>query len=193
MAYVTNEMIEAMEERYGMPRHLSMSIEITPPEMIMLQGSKKHDRNHDITVFIFKDYSYREFAGIAKHMFPTGAYRAPSGGAEPGENLEEGALREAKEETGLDIELDRFILHIHVRFSCGPIVENWRSLVFTAIRSGGVLGHLDEIEIRETAWITLEELRGPIRRMLLDTQMGLFEYRVALHDASVEEIEKLRR
>jgi len=193
MAYVTNEMIEAMEERYGMPRHLSMNIEIKPPEMNMLQGSKKHDRNHDVTIFIFKDYSYREFAGIAKHMFPNGAYRAPSGAANPGEDLQAGALREAKEETGLDIELDRFILHIHVRFSCGPVVENWRSMIFTAIWSGGELGHLDEDEIRETKWITLEELQGPIRRMLLDTEMGLFEYRVALHDASVEEIEKLRR
>jgi hypothetical protein len=29
--------------------------------------------------------------------------------------------------------------------------------------------------------------------VLLDTGMGLFAYRVALHDAAVEEIEKLRR
>ncbi|RJP34119.1 MAG: NUDIX hydrolase [Actinobacteria bacterium] len=193
MAYVTNEMIEKMEERYGMPRHLSMTFEIKPPEMNMLQGSKKHDRNHDVTVFIFKDYSYREFAAIAKHMFPKGAYRAPSGAANPGEDLEAGAVREAKEETGLDIALDRFILHIHVRFSCGPVVENWRSLIFTAIQAGGDLGHLDEEEIRETKWVTLEELQGPIRRMLLETDMGLFAYRVALHDASVKEIEKLRR
>jgi len=193
MAYITDEMIEKMEERYGMPHHLSMIFEIKPPEMNMLQGSKKHNRNHDVTIFTFKDYSYREFAAIAKHMFPQGAYRAPSGAANPGEDLEAGALREAKEETGLDIELDRFILHIHVRFTCGPIVENWRSLVFTAIHAGGELGHLDEEEIREAKWITLEELQGPIRRMLLDTDMGLFAYRVALHDASVEEIKKLRR
>ena len=193
MAYVSDEMIELMEERYGMPRHLSMTFEIKPPEMNMLQGSKKHDRNHDITIFAFKDYSYREFAGIAKHMFPDGAYRAPSGAANPGEPLEAGALREAHEETGLEIALDRFILHIHVRFTCGPVVENWRSLIFTALHTGGELGHLDEEEIREAKWITLEELQGPIRRMLLDTDMGLFAYRVALHDASVEEIKKLRR
>jgi 8-oxo-dGTP pyrophosphatase MutT (NUDIX family) len=193
MAYVTDEMIMEMEKRYGQPRHLSLSFEIKPPEMNMLQGSKKDDRNHDITFFIFRDYKYVEFAAIAKHMFPPGAYRAPSGAAHPGEDLELGAVREAQEETGLDIELDRFILHIHARFTCGPEVENWRSLVFTALVTGGKLGHLDEEEIREARWLSLDELQGPVRRVLLDTGMGLFAYRVALHDAAAEEIEKLRR
>ncbi len=193
MAYVSDEMIAAMEERYGAPRHLDLSFEILPAEMKMLRGSKKHDRNHDVTIFIFKDRSYREFAAIAKHMFPPGAYRAPSGAANPGEDLEAGTLREAREETGLEIELDRFILHIHARFTCGPVVENWRSLVFTAMRNGGELRHQDLEEIRETRWVTLEELQGPIREKLLATGMGLFAYRVALHDASVEEILKLRK
>jgi 8-oxo-dGTP diphosphatase len=193
MAYVTDEMIMEMEKRYGQPRHLSVSFEITPPEMIMLQGSRKHDRNHDVTMFIFRDYRYVEFAAIAKHMFPPGAWRAPSGAANPGEELEAGAIREAKEETGLDIELDRFILHIHTRFTCGPESEYWRSLVFTAFVTGGELGHLDQEEIRETSWVSLEELQGPVRKVLLSTRMGLFEYRVALHDAAVEEIEELRR
>ena len=192
MAYVTDEMIAEMERRYGAPRHLDLSFEILPPEMTMLQGSRKHDRNHDVTVFIFRDRSYREFAAIAKHMFPAGAYRAPSGAANPGEDLEAGTIREAREETGLDIELDRFILHVHARFACGPVSENWRSMVFTAIRLGGELRHQDEEEIRETKWVTLEELQGPIREKLLATGMGLFAYRVALHDASVEEILKLR-
>ena len=193
MAYVTDEMIMEMEKRYGQPRLISLTFEINPPEMAMLKGSKKHDRNHDITMFIFRDYKYVEFAAIAKHMFPPGAYRAPSGAAHPGEELELGAIREAKEETGLDIELDRFILHIEARFTCGPEAESWRSLVFTAFIKGGELGHLDEEEIRETRWVSFAELQGPIRSVLLDTGMGLFAYRVALHDASVEEIEKLRR
>jgi len=192
MAYVTDEMIEDMERRYGKPRHISMAFEILPPEMNMLQGSKKHDRNHDLTVFVFRDHDYREFAAIAKHMFPPGAFRAPSGAANPGEPLEEAARREAREETGLDIVLDRFILHVHARFTCGPVAEDWRSLVFTAFRSGGELQPQDREEIRETRWLTLEELQGSVREVLLGTGMGLFAYRVALHDASVAEIEKIR-
>ena len=193
MAYVTDEMIREMEERFGTPRHLRLSFEIKPPEMVMLRGSRKHDRNHDITLFIFRDRSYREFAAIAKHMFPAGAFRAPSGAANPGEPLEDAARREAREETGLEIALDRFILHIHARFTCGPAVVDWRSLVFTALHDGGELAHQDEEEIRETCWLTLEELQGPVRETLLATGMGLFAYRVALHDAAAAEIEKLRK
>jgi len=191
MAYVTDEMIMEMEKRYGQPRRISMTYEINPPEMSMLKGSRKHERNHDVTMFIFRDYRYEEFAAIAKHMFPPGAYRAPSGAAHPGEDLEQGAIREAKEETGLDIELDRFILHIDVRFTRGPEAEDWRSFVFTAFFADGELRHLDEEEIKETRWVSLEELQGPIRKVLLDTGMGLFAYRVALHDAAVEEIGKM--
>ncbi len=192
MAYVSDEMIAEMEERYGAPRHLFPSFEITPPEMSMLRGSKKHGRNHDITLFIFRDCRYVEFAAIAKHMFPPGAWRAPSGAAEPGEDLEEGAAREAKEETGLDTRLDRFILHMHTRFTCGSKAEDWRSLVFTACSDGADLRHIDEAEIRETRWLSLPELQGPVRSVLLETGMGLFAYRVALHDAAVEEITRLR-
>jgi ADP-ribose pyrophosphatase YjhB (NUDIX family) len=185
-------MIQEMEKRYGRPRHLTLTCEIKPPEMSMLQGSKKHGRNHDVTLFIFRDYRYQEIAAIAKHMFPPGAWRAPSGAANPGEDLEAGTLREAREETGLEVTLDRFILHNHVRFDCGLETEYWRSLVFTAMAPEGELGHLDEEEIRETKWISLDELQGPVRQVLLSTGMGLFAYRVALHDAAVEEIEKLR-
>jgi 8-oxo-dGTP diphosphatase len=191
MAYVTDEMIKEMEEKYGTPLYLSMTYEIAQSEMDMVRSSQKHGRNHDITMFIFQDRSCNEFAAIAKHMFPPGVFRAPSGAAEPGESLEDGARREAMEETGLDIELDRFILFIEVLFTYGPETLDWRSLVFTAFRDGGELGQLDFVEIRETTWLTIDELQNSIRQMLLDTGMGLFAYRVALHDASIEEINKL--
>ena len=67
MAYVTKEMIEKMEEEYGIPRHLYVFFEITPPEFSMLRSSRKNERNHDVTIFIFKDRDFHEFAGIAKH------------------------------------------------------------------------------------------------------------------------------
>lgn len=191
MSYVTEEMIEALAARYGAPRHIDLAFEIGKPEFAMLRGSMKDGRNHDVTMFTFRDRGYREFAAIAKHMFPPGAWRAPSGAAHPGEDLDTGAVREALEETGLEIRLDRFILYVHALFTCGPDSEPWRSLVFTAFCDRCDLGPLDTDEIRETRWISLEELQGPVRKTLLETRMGLFAYRVALHDASVEEITKL--
>jgi 8-oxo-dGTP pyrophosphatase MutT (NUDIX family) len=192
MAYVTPEMINEMRDRYGNPRHLSMSYEILPSEMEMVRGSRKNARNHDITMFIFHDRSYSKFAAIAKHMFPQGVFRAPSGGANPGESLQEAALREAMEETGLEIVLDRFILLINAHFTTGAEAEDWRSLVFTAFCQDGELNPIDKLEVREAIWLSVDELQGPVRRKLLETGMGLFAYRVALHDASIREIGKLR-
>jgi 8-oxo-dGTP pyrophosphatase MutT (NUDIX family) len=192
MSYITESMIAAMEEKYGRPRRMEMAVEISPAEFEMLRGSQKHGRNHDITLFIFEDRGYRRVAAIAKHFFPPGAYRAPRGAAGPGEGLEEGARREALEETGLEIVLDRFILRVDALFSCGRELEPWKSLVFTALARDGDLSPRDTEEIREARWLTLEELQGSVRRILLDTGMALFRYRVALHDAAVEEIERLR-
>ncbi|OFW56807.1 MAG: hypothetical protein A2Y75_06470 [Candidatus Solincola sediminis] len=177
------------EDKYGVPRHLSMTFEISEAEFTMLRASRKNGRNHDITMFIFDDRSCRDLAVIAKHMFPPGAYRAPSGAANPGESIEDGAHREAMEETGLEIELDRFILVIHVLFTCGEESESWRSFIFTAFRKGGVLGQHDFVEISETKWVSVEELQGGIRKTLLDSGMGLFAYRVALHDATFKAID----
>jgi 8-oxo-dGTP diphosphatase len=188
--YVTRELLLDMEDKYGTPRHLSMTFEISPPEFNMLRASRKHGRNHDITMFIFRDHNCQELAVISKPMFPPGAYRAPSGAANPGESIEEGAHREAMEETGLEIELERFILLIHALFTCGDESENWRSFVFTAFKTGGSLGQHDFEEISETKWVSVEELQGGIRKILVGSGMGLFAYRVALHDASIKEVDR---
>ncbi len=192
MTYIKRGQIEEMKKKYGVPRELKMVLEITPPEFNMLCASRKNERSHDITLFIFKDRDYREFAAIAKHFFPVGVYRAPSGAAHPGEDFENGAKREALEETGLEIELDRFILIIHATFTCGPEFEDWTSYIFTAFRKSGRLEHRDKEEISETRWLTLEELQNEVREKLMATDIMLFHYRLALHDYSVEEIKKLR-
>lgn len=192
MTYIKQSQIAEMMEKYGKPREVEMTLEITPPEFSMLRSSRKHQRSHDITLFIFKDHEYREFAAIAKHFFPPGIYRAPSGAAHPDEDFEEGAQREAREETGLEIELDRFILIIRVRFTCGPEFEDWTSYIFTAFKRSGDLKHQDEEEISETKWLTLEELQSEVRQKLEATDLALFHYRLKLHDLSVKEIKRLR-
>jgi len=47
------------------------------------------------------------------------------------------------------------------------------------------LAPIDTDEIAEARWVALDELQGPIRKVLLGTGRGLFAYRVALTDATV--------
>lgn len=191
MSYIRPDQVREMMERYGVPREIDLSLELTPAEFSMLRGSRKRERSHDITFFVFKDRGYDEFAAIAKPFFPPGVYRAPSGAAHPDEHFEEGARREAREETGLEVEFDRFILLLRPRFTCGPEFEDWTSYVFTAFMNGGELQQQDFEEISEVRWMTLDELQDSVRQALQATEIPLFQYRLRLHDESVEEIRKL--
>ena len=192
MSYITSRQVQEMVERFGAPREMEISLELTPAEFSMLCGSRKRERSHDITLFIFREDGGEEFAVIAKPFFPPGVWRAPSGAAHPGESLEEGALREAREETGLEVQLERFILLVRARFTCGPEFEDWTSYVFTARMTGGELQQQDTEEISEVRWLSLEELLGEVREKLRMTGMPLFQYRLRLHDEAAREIRRLR-
>ena len=54
-----------------------------------------------------------------KRFYPEGIYRLPSGGVHPDEPVLSGVIREAKEETGLDVSIDRFLGTIEYEFCHG--------------------------------------------------------------------------
>ncbi len=51
-----------------------------------------------------------------KRFYPQGVYRLPSGGVHPDEPVLSSAIRETKEETGLDVIVDRFLGTIEYEF-----------------------------------------------------------------------------
>lgn len=100
--YISAEAILELEQKFGKPDEVSFACEMTEREFELVRASQKHGRAHDVTLFIIED---GRVVVISKPMYPPGAYRAPSGGIAAGESLEDGALREAYEETGLHISL----------------------------------------------------------------------------------------
>lgn len=181
--YVDGKLVEEAERRFGKPQVLHLGHEIGDEELAFVRATQKHGRAHDITLFIF---SNDHLALIRKPMFQRPVYRAPSGGLNRGESFEEGAKREALEETGLEIELEEYLLRIHVRFTGGEEYLDWTSHVFKARSVGGQLQPRDTSEIVETTYGTMEALQGPIRQALLDSGRRLLTYRVALTDAVVD-------
>ncbi len=187
--YLTAERLAEAARRWGEPRALSVEFEIGTQERELVRGSRKHDRSHDVTLFIERDGLW---AVIAKPQFPPGVWRAPSGGLDVGEELETGALREALEETGLTVELSRYLVHIDARFTHGGAVEPWHSEVFLAPAVAGEIAPIDTHEISAARWMTREELLGPVRERLIASGHGLFAYRAALHDAAYEALDRIR-
>jgi 8-oxo-dGTP pyrophosphatase MutT (NUDIX family) len=200
MLFDTVELAEA-EIRFGVPEQMAMEQVVNQEEMELVASSLRRLRTHDVTFFIMDE---DRLAVIRKPMFARGVLRAPSGGIRSGESVEAGAVREAWEETGLEIRLERYLLRIYATFyppepwpgsatlppevadPDDPNVLHWWTHVFQA----SVLGRrqiepVDTDEIAEARWATLEELQGPIRDALIATSLGLFRYRVALTDAAV--------
>jgi 8-oxo-dGTP pyrophosphatase MutT (NUDIX family) len=177
--YITPEIIREIEKRYGRPKEEHFSYEMTPREFDMVRSSQKHGRAHDVTLFIIEQ---NRIVVIKKPMYPPGAYRAPSGGIEPGESFEDGTIREAYEETGLTVALDNYILRALVRFTCGERLIDWTSHVFTASPVAGDLVPVDTREIVEARYATADELMGSVRDALIASGSTGLRYRAELND-----------
>lgn len=182
--YLKTEEIEELEELYGQPEELEFGeIEMQEDEFWLLKKSMEGGRAHDVTAFIFID---GRVVGIQKPVHPPGVYRAPSGGVKPGEDMEEGIKREIYEETGLKIEIDRYLLRIKPTFTHDNERRDWTSHIFLARKTGGKLGPKDTDEIKDVRLVPVEELQNEIRKKMVETRRGGLIYRARLTDAFLE-------
>jgi len=185
--HLTEAVLAPLRERYGEPRPLRWEGELSAEEFTLAGSSA--ERRHDVTFFVFDPAG--RLALIQKPSYPEGVWRPPGGGVQPGERFETGVEREAMEELGIRIELERFLVTTDATFRCADDVIDWRTHVFSGRTEDEELAPIDTHEISAARWGTNEELAGPIRARLLETGRALWRYRVALHDAALDELEQL--
>jgi 8-oxo-dGTP pyrophosphatase MutT (NUDIX family) len=179
--HVDEAVLAPLRERYGEPALLEWEGEISEREHSLATYDPR--RTHDVTLFIFNG---ERLAFIRKPHFEPGIWRPPGGGVKVGEEFVAGVQREALEETGLRIELERYLVDATARFVYVPSDVTWRTHVFLAATEDRELAPLDTEEIQAARWGTLAELSGPLRERLLATGRAFWRYRVALHDAAAE-------
>ncbi len=177
--YVSQAMIDLMVILHGTPRWVKFAFPVNADEYRRIKASQKNGRKHDFTLYIFKD---DQIVVIAKHFYPPGLYRAPSGGVRPGEDVQTGIYREAFEETGCEIELERFLLHTDVSFENEIGIIEWNSYVFQARYLRGDFNFTDHKEIREVRLASLNEF-DKFSAIMKQSKLGGLHYRAALHDA----------
>ena len=182
---MTDAVLAPLREHYGEPALLEWKGEISEREHALATYDPK--RMHDVTLFIL---NCERLALIRKPHFEPGVWRPPGGGVKTGEDFEDGVRREALEETGLEIELQRYLVVAEACFLYEPHEVPWRTHVFLATTGDDELAPRDREEIAGARWGTLAELAGPLRERLLATGRAFWRYRVALHDAALAAIER---
>jgi len=179
--HVDEAVLAEVRARFGEPRELRWEGEISDREWSI--ATHNPVRTHDVTLFIL-DPSER-LALIRKPHFTGGVWRPPGGGIKPGEDFAAGAVREALEETGLRVELQRYLVDARARFVNGGRELAWRTHVVLATTADTELVPRDPDEIAAARWGTSAELGGSLRATLLATGRAFWRYRVALHDAAL--------
>jgi 8-oxo-dGTP diphosphatase len=184
VTHIDDAVLEPLRERFGRPVALPWDGDISDVEWSV--ATYNPTRTHDVTLFILDPR--RRLALIRKPMFAAGVWRPPGGGIKQEEDFVAGAAREAREETGLHIELTRYLVASEALFRNGGRELAWRTHVFLAATQDEELSPGDPGEIAGARWGTLEELAGPLRERLLATGRAFWRYRVALHDAALEQL-----
>jgi ADP-ribose pyrophosphatase YjhB (NUDIX family) len=179
--HVDDTVLAPVRMRFGEPGELRWDGEISDVEWRVATHNPR--RRHDVTLFILDPR--RRIALIRKPQFDAGVWRPPGGGVHPGEDFVAAAVREALEETGLRVELRRYLVETHAVFRNGGRELSWRTHVFLADTGDETLAPDDRDEIEAARWGTLDELAGPLRERLLATDRAFWRYRVALHDSAL--------
>ena len=183
--HVGEAALAAVRERFGTPLDLPWEGEISDAEWAI--ATHNPARTHDVTLLILDPA--RRVALIRKPHFAAGIWRPPGGGIKPGEDFVAGAVREAREETGLHVELRRYLVASNAVFSNDGRELHWRTHVVLAETGDDELAPDDPEEIAEARFGTLDELAGPLRERLLATGRAFWRYRVALHDAALDALD----
>lgn len=173
------------ELSYGRPREAFLRQEIRGWEMDLIEHICGDSRFHDVTVFIRHEDA---LAMVHKPSDLPGAFWAPGGGIDPGEALDEGVRREAWEETGLDVEVERYLLRLNAVFWAGDRARPWISHVFSARNAGKQPQPIDTREVERAEWVPVEQFRLDIVPILRASGWGRYEYRLHLADLVFREL-----
>ena len=130
-----------------------------------------------------------------KDFYPAGIYRLPSGGVGWGEDVLRAVHREAREETGLEVEVERLLGIIEYEFRCGDTAVPFVSYVFLVRKGEGELAPQGGEHIASFRFVHPEELPAVAAalRNLRGDWRDWGRFRAIAHDLAAEVLVSYRR
>lgn len=141
----TRRELARLAERFGAPRLVKAAIRDA-----FFDPIKRPDRFGEVCMVIRRPSGNVVLS--TKDFYPQGAFRLPTGGISHGEGVFDALLRETKEETGLDVDVVRFLAWIDYHGDAGgprgpePPAPLFHTFAFLLEETGGTLGSLDPHE-----------------------------------------------
>lgn len=124
--------IHQLSLRYGEPRRIQtvLSGELFDP-------FNRPDRFGEVCMVVRRTNG--KLITAIKTFYPTGAFRLLTGGVNHGEALFEALVREVAEETGLEVEVQRFLAVIEYQLPVEQTVHHFATFAFLVDERGGEL------------------------------------------------------
>jgi ADP-ribose pyrophosphatase YjhB (NUDIX family) len=113
--------LRALSHKYGKPQRVTFNMSRLP-----LAPGKSGNRRAEVVLVICSGRN--KVLLHTKSFYPDGVFRLLSGGIRWDESVESALLREAKEETGLDVSIERFVALI--QYGSGRTRQPFASYVF---------------------------------------------------------------
>jgi len=168
----TQAELEQLAQRYGQP--LVRTVDLTAKKLF--DPLTKRDRYGEVCMVVRRPNGH--LLTMTKTFYPTGAYRLPTGGINHGESIFDALLRETHEETGLHVEVRRFLALAAYRVASVSDTPVFYTFAFLLDETGGTLAPIDESE----------RVEG-FREVAPDELVGIAEYLEQLHANYDEEID----
>lgn len=134
------EELEQLAARYGQPLVRDVTLEMERP----FSPLSKNDRYGEVCMVVRRPDG--SLITAKKTFYPEGAFRLLTGGISHGEGIFDALLRETQEETGLEVEVARFLAAVAYRTPHQPERCSFFTFAFLLEERGGTLGAIDEDE-----------------------------------------------
>ena len=131
--------LQQLARRYGQPIIDTIDLSSTK----RFNPLNKTDRYGEVCMVIRRPNGH--LLTMTKTHYPVNAYRLPTGGINLVESVIDALLRETQEETGLQINVERFLVAVAYRFP-GQDHPSFYTFAFLLQEVGGTLGVIDEHE-----------------------------------------------